>query len=469
MGRRVIFSPPGAVVQQAETLCEGQCRAVTRITSWLTAASSSSVRTPFSRSQRAANSMKSRAVVRVSPSARCAASTGRPSFAASAPSDLLPGPNNPRARPSESTIGFRSAGAFASLNRWSRNGRSNGALWNTSGRSAHAVRSRRPASAAFGAPETIASVMPCTRVASTGIGRPGSMSVDHSSPSAPSRIVTRATSTSRWPYAGLMPVVSVSTASTSWPASRLIAAARRAVSPAGRSGRARVLLPTLAPVHVAVADEAHELHELVRGQVAGDVHHVRAVGLEEDRGRVARDLEAAGQRARGERASRIAHALGALGVEPHHDEVLVQVLAHVRARVDVAVHALTPAAPVRVDVHDHRLVAAGGGGQPFVPAAPGHGSGRGGGREERDEEHRGHGGEPHGISGHGSGHKRITLTVDRVLERLRRPRRIEPHAGELAASELPRVHDRRGAERVAPRTRDARRLVDVTREHEPWL
>ena len=176
--------------------------------------------TPFSRSHRPANSTNSRAVVRVSPSARCAVSGGNCRRVASAPKALLPVPNRPRANPSVSMIGFMSGGAPASRNSWMRNGRSNGALWNTSARSPHAARSVWPTDAMLGALATMSSRMPCTRVASGGIGRAGLTSELHSPASTPSVTVTCATSTRRCPSAGFMPVVSVSTANTVLPLSR---------------------------------------------------------------------------------------------------------------------------------------------------------------------------------------------------------------------------------------------------------
>ena len=79
----------------------------------------------------------------------------------------------------------------------------------------------------------------------------------------------------------------------------------------------------------------------------------------------------------------------ALGVELHRHELAGEVVAHVGARVDVAVHALTPAAPVGVDVHQHRAARGPGLAQARVPRPPGRAPRRrAGGAQEQGESQR---------------------------------------------------------------------------------
>src|SRR5258705_14522 len=245
-----------------------------------------------------------------------------------------------------------------------RNGRSKGALWKTSGRSAQAARSRPAIAAGSGASATIASVMPWTRTASGGIGRPGRTRLDHSAPIAPFSSTTLATSTSAAPSAGLMPVVSVSSATSRVPFS----SPTRALRADRTRGRALLeLLPAHAAPDVVLADVAEHELEAVGGDVARHVRDVLQVGPQEDRGRIAAHAELLRERARGKGAPPVAGLVRGLRVEPDQDEVLVQVAAHVVPGVDLAIHALAPSAPVRIHVDQDRAFGDGRLRNPLVP------------------------------------------------------------------------------------------------------
>ncbi len=93
----------------------------------------------------------------------------------------------------------------------SRKPKSNGALCATSGSSAKNSSNSAAISANFGLPATSALVMPCTRLASAGMSRSGSISVWNTLPVGRSfHSSIAATSITRSPPSGSNPVVSVS-------------------------------------------------------------------------------------------------------------------------------------------------------------------------------------------------------------------------------------------------------------------
>ena len=78
--------------------------------------------------------------------------------------------------------------------------------------------------------------------------------------------------------------------------------------------------------------------------------------------------------------------------------MMIEVVAHIRAGINIRVHALTPATPVGIDVHEHVAMAALGGGESGIPALPFHpGASLGSARERACDEARGEGSEAHEV------------------------------------------------------------------------